>query len=241
MATSSSPSAEADVRLQAPRVYQKFGAEERSVERSFRTARPRNDEVGFKLGAYDRSRTLIIDPILTYSTYLGGSGNEACSVIAPITVGIPSPPPAVLRLRWMQLPTPMWPDRPPPRIFPRHTANYQPDLAPGATANVFIAKFSPTGVSAVFHIPRRKRHRLYRPGSRPTPGSILSWREQRVPATFPPPRATNTAFQTTPVTGGKHVFVSKLDPTGRFLLYSTYLSGHGTDIASGLGGGSKGQ
>ena len=44
----------------------------------------------------------------------------------------------------------------------------------------------------------------------------------------------NTAFQTTPVSGGKHVFVSKLDPTGRILLYSTYLSGHGIDIASGL-------
>ena len=30
------------------------------------------------------------------------------------------------------------------------------------------------------------------------------------------------------------MFVSKLDPTGRILLYSTYLSGHGIDIASGL-------
>jgi hypothetical protein len=31
---------------------------------------------GFRLGRYDQSRPLLIDPVLVYSTYLGGSGNE---------------------------------------------------------------------------------------------------------------------------------------------------------------------
>ena len=31
--------------------------------------------VGFEIGSYDRSRTLIIDPVLGYSTYLGGSNS----------------------------------------------------------------------------------------------------------------------------------------------------------------------
>ena len=31
-------------------------------------------DVRFRLGAYDRSRELTIDPVITYSTYLGGSG-----------------------------------------------------------------------------------------------------------------------------------------------------------------------
>ena len=80
-----------ELRLQSPRVYQKFGTEERTGGRSLRTAWRRKrghakDEVGFQIGAYDRSRTLIIDPVLIYSTYLGGSGNEACSIIAPITI-----------------------------------------------------------------------------------------------------------------------------------------------------------
>ncbi len=32
------------------------------------------DEVGFRLGAYDPARPLVIDPVLAYATYLGGNG-----------------------------------------------------------------------------------------------------------------------------------------------------------------------
>ena len=43
-------------------------------------------KVGFELAAYDRRRALVIDPVLTYSTYFGGSGSEACSGIAGIVI-----------------------------------------------------------------------------------------------------------------------------------------------------------
>src|SRR5260370_30021289 len=33
-------------------------------------------QVGFRVAAYDPSRPLIIDPVLVYSTYLGGSGDD---------------------------------------------------------------------------------------------------------------------------------------------------------------------
>ena len=33
-----------------------------------------SDAVGFVLGDYDRSRELVMDPTLEYSTYLGGAG-----------------------------------------------------------------------------------------------------------------------------------------------------------------------
>ena len=61
------------VTLQAPRVYQRFGVEERKVEGRFELRG--KDEVAFALGTYDQNRTLVIDPVLTYSTYLGGSGD----------------------------------------------------------------------------------------------------------------------------------------------------------------------
>ena len=31
-----------------------------------------DNQIGFTVGAYDHSRELVIDPLLSYSTYLGG-------------------------------------------------------------------------------------------------------------------------------------------------------------------------
>src|SRR5262249_269607 len=48
-----------------------------------------NGAVGFTLGSYDATLPLIIDPSLTYSTYLGGNGNEAgCSITTDDTGAI---------------------------------------------------------------------------------------------------------------------------------------------------------
>jgi hypothetical protein len=68
-----------EVKLEAPQVYQRVGDKNRPV--SGRFALRGKDKVGFELGPYDRSRTLVIDPVLSYSSFLGGSGDEACSVI----------------------------------------------------------------------------------------------------------------------------------------------------------------
>src|ERR1039458_3549771 len=35
-----------------------------------------DDEVSFQLGSYDHRRSLVIDPVLTYSTYLGGGSSD---------------------------------------------------------------------------------------------------------------------------------------------------------------------
>ena len=39
-------------------------------------------QVGFEVASYDRSKPVIIDPVLTYSTYLGGSDLDVGSGIA---------------------------------------------------------------------------------------------------------------------------------------------------------------
>ncbi len=39
-------------------------------------------QVGFELGEYDRTRPLVIDPVLSYSTLLGGSGADTATALA---------------------------------------------------------------------------------------------------------------------------------------------------------------
>jgi energy-coupling factor transporter ATP-binding protein EcfA2 len=43
--------------------------------------------IGFQLGAYDPGRPLVIDPVLIYSTYLGGSGFDQAYAIAVDSFG----------------------------------------------------------------------------------------------------------------------------------------------------------
>jgi hypothetical protein len=62
--------AEGSVILQAPVAYQEFEGQRHAVSARFSIAD--HDEVGFVIGAYDASRPLVIDPVLQYSTYLGG-------------------------------------------------------------------------------------------------------------------------------------------------------------------------
>jgi len=47
----------------------------------------RGRSIGFEIANYDRSRTLTIDPVLTYATYLGGSGN-APNQLGDIAYGV---------------------------------------------------------------------------------------------------------------------------------------------------------
>ncbi len=66
--------ASGDVRFHAPRVYQQDGNIQKTIAGSFRQIA--DNKIGFTVGAYDRNRELVIDPILTYSTYLGGGTEQ---------------------------------------------------------------------------------------------------------------------------------------------------------------------
>jgi len=71
---------EGGLRLQAPRIYQHAGDRQEPVAGRF-VLRAAN-RVAFEIGPYDRSRELIIDPVLDFSTYFGGSGSETSPSIA---------------------------------------------------------------------------------------------------------------------------------------------------------------
>jgi hypothetical protein len=73
-------SAAGDVVMHKPVAYQERNGKRQSVAAEF--VQESNNVVGFALGPYDRSRELVIDPALSYSTYLGGSDEDEAFGIA---------------------------------------------------------------------------------------------------------------------------------------------------------------
>ena len=57
-----------DLTLRQPRAYQTIDGIRREVKAKFVVA---DGGVSFRLGSYDRTQTLVIDPVLDYSTFLG--------------------------------------------------------------------------------------------------------------------------------------------------------------------------
>jgi hypothetical protein len=77
--------ASGEIRQGKPMVYQEVDGERREVECRYVLKGKR--KVGFQLGAYDQRKKLVIDPVLTYSTFLGGSGSDIAYAIAVDAVG----------------------------------------------------------------------------------------------------------------------------------------------------------
>jgi uncharacterized repeat protein (TIGR01451 family) len=206
------------VRLEAPRVYQEIAGQKQAVQGSF-VLRGAN-RAGFSIGAYDRSRELIIDPILNFSTYFGGSGDEHSTFVAVdgslniyITGSTTSP------------------------NLPTGTTVLQPALA--GAQNVYVAKITPPLSS----IPASLAYVTYLGGSgtdSPVGIGVDAAGDAYVAGTTSSPNfpiTPSTAYQRTPEAGSvgtTHVFVTKLNPTATALSYSTYLSGNNTDTASGM-------
>ena len=66
--------AEGEVEFQRPLIYQQVKGEKREIAGNYVVAG--DHRVAFAVANYDRSEPLILDPVLNYSTYLGGGGDE---------------------------------------------------------------------------------------------------------------------------------------------------------------------
>jgi uncharacterized repeat protein (TIGR01451 family) len=65
---------EAEMRFRKPVIYQEGSHGRRQVDGRWKLTG--SDRAGFEVAAYDRDKALVIDPVLAYSTLLGGSGND---------------------------------------------------------------------------------------------------------------------------------------------------------------------
>src|SRR5262249_15534794 len=69
-----------DFRLRRPQAYQEIAGVRKTISSRFKLRR--GHLVQFEIGRYDRDYALVIDPVLVFATYVGGSGNTLGNAIA---------------------------------------------------------------------------------------------------------------------------------------------------------------
>jgi Beta-propeller repeat len=198
-----------EVRQHKPVVYQEVAGVKQEVAGRYVMKGTR--QVGFRVAAYDRSRPLIIDPVLVYSTYLGGNSFETGQGIAVDGAGS-------VYVTGNAAST----------NFPTTAGAAQTTHAGGFDA--FVTKLDAAGSALVYStylggngFEAGRGIAVDGAGSGYVTGNTLS-------NNFP---TTAGAFQTTPA-GVSDAFVIKLDATGSGLVYSTYLGGSALDIGHGI-------
>ena len=216
-----------ELRLLKPNVYQEIKGKKQIIDGRYILQSSQNDErltnndernlvavqVGFQVAPYDAARPLIIDPVLFYSTYLGGTGDDFGFSIAVdgsgnayVTGGTGS------------------------ANFPTTLGAFQTAYG-GGVQDVFVTKLNPTGSGLVYS--------TYLGGSGgdgangiAVDASGVAYVTGNTSSTdFP---TTLGAFQTTFAGGFGDVFVTKLNAAGSALVYSTYLGGSGDDSGYGI-------
>jgi hypothetical protein len=77
---------EGEIRLLKPAIYQNVNGSRREI--AGRYVVQDGDTIGFRVGKFDHSRPLVIDPVLAYATFLGGSHFEQNAPMLQETRGI---------------------------------------------------------------------------------------------------------------------------------------------------------
>jgi hypothetical protein len=190
-----------DIALQRPVAYQLRGSAKAPVDSEFAIAP--NGDVRFRVGVYDKTRALIIDPIVSYATYVGGNSFDQGTAIAVDAAGNAYVAGYTLS-----------------SDFPTLSA-FDRSIGKSADVDVFVSKLNAAGTALVWStylggagsVDRAVGVAVDSAGSAYVTGYTAS-------NNFP---VSATAWQK-PVTGGA-AFVAKLAPNGSALSYSTYVSG----------------
>lgn len=196
--------AQGDIRQSKPVAYQETDGFKKEI---FVNYVPNGtDRVGFQLGDYDPVRPLIIDPVLIYSSYLGGSGFDQGYAIAADKLGN-----AYVTGRTAAI------------DFPTTPGAFQTNYGGG---DAFVAKLNPAGTTLVYS--------TYLNGASgngiavDSDGSAFITGDAYT-TNFP---TTTGAFQTAPT--GYDVFITKLNPAGSALTYSARFGGNLDDFGRGI-------
>jgi len=170
--------------------------------------------VGLRLGGYDRRLPLVIDPVVDYATYLGGSDDDEANGVAvdevgnAYVVGVTSSTDLPLKNAYQ--------------------------ASNGGVDTVFVTKLTPSGALA---------YQTYLGGRGGDIGNAIAVDSAGDAYLTGSTNSTNFplsgAYQAGKG-GGNDAFVAELDPSGGNLLYSTYLGGNGEDFGRAIALGASG-
>jgi Beta-propeller repeat len=205
-----------DLIFKAPQIYQYKNDRKVAIAGRYSLRAP--DEFGFELGKYDRTRPLVIDPVLAYSTYLAGSSVDVGTAIAVDQAG------SAYVTGYTFSPD-----------FPVQNPEQGSCSNSCSAPDVFVTKFNPTGSALIYS--------TYVGGSSYDQGSSIAVDSQGnalvVGSTssydFPQKNGLPVVLST-----DTHGFAFSLNAAGSAFNFSTYLGGIGSDLATGVAADSAG-
>jgi len=209
------------LRQQRPIVYQEREGRRDPVEGGYVLSASASGPqvVALDIGDYDRSRPLVIDPVLSYSTYLGGAGSDNGLALAVDASGCAYVTGATASAD-----------------FPTQGALQPTQGGTAARGDLFITKLDPNGTTLLYSTylgggggDEARGIAVDASGSAYLTGVTDS-------ANFP----VANALYGTP-RGDLDAFVTKLSPTGNALEYSTYLGGNGPEVGVGIAVATSGE
>ncbi|HKG61452.1 MAG TPA: SBBP repeat-containing protein [Pyrinomonadaceae bacterium] len=196
------------ITLLRPKAYQDIGSQRREVSARY-SLTPRG-EVTFQVGNYDKSQPLVIDPLLVYSTFLGGSGQDTGNSIAVDASGNAYIAGQTVSLGF-------------PTSSPLQATS-------GGGTDAFVAKLNANGSALIY-------------------STFLGGNLTDIATSIKADNAGNayvtgeTNSGNFPVQNALHptlngllsdAFVAELNSTGSALVYSTYLGGHSDDRGNSI-------
>jgi hypothetical protein len=191
-----------EVRHRRPILYQEVDGEKREISGGY--VLKEDNLVGFEVETYNPRLPLVIDPVLSYSTYLGGNSADEIRAVAVDTFGSVYVTGNTISTNFYGV-----------------NAVQSAFNGPGFAEDAFVAKLNPEGTALLYS--------TYLGGHGSDLG--LSVAVDSSGNAYVTGQTTSNDFPTTPgafqtSTGdATTIFVAKLSPVGNALSYSTYLSG----------------
>jgi hypothetical protein len=199
------------LRLHKPIVYQNVSGNRLDIPAEYVLVDGRN--VSFDIGRYDTEEPLIIDPVVSYATYLGGGAADIADGIAVDSSGYMYLTGATSSLGLSKFPTT------PGAMFTQNQG----------MQDAFVTKINPNGTPLVYSTYLGGANDDYGAGiAVDSTGNVYLTGYTRS-TNFPIPNAIDSTLS-----GSQDAFIAKLNPGGSAFIYSTYLGGEVDEAGTGL-------